>query len=48
MPVVVQPIIGLLFIQMVSDNKLDYYANSSATDHRFTVYSNGFYIPGGM
>jgi hypothetical protein len=31
-----------------TDNKLDYYANSSATGHRFTVYSNGFYIPGGM
>ena len=31
-----------------TDNKLDYYANSSVTGHRFTVYSNGFYIPGGM
>ena len=31
-----------------TDNKLDYYANSSAIGHRFTVYSNGFYIPGGM
>lgn len=31
-----------------TDNKLDYLANSSSTNHRFTVHSNGFYIPVGM
>ena len=31
-----------------TDSKLDYYATSVTTLHQFQVYSNGFYIPGGM